>query len=165
MAMNKIQTVKVNYQDQTQLVELISLLNSYALDPLGGSKALSTDVQQRLLTELPLQTNMFSILVRVDGKSVGFCNCLWGFSTFAAQPLVNIHDLALLPEYRGQGLSRFLLQAVVEEAEKGEAVKVTLEVLGNNHTAQQAYRRFGFAPYELSEGAGIAEFWQYFIES
>jgi ribosomal protein S18 acetylase RimI-like enzyme len=165
MAMIKIETVKVDYQDQTQVKELISLLNSYALDPMGGAKALSNDVQQRLLTELPAQTNMFSILVRVDGKSVGFCNCLWGFSTFAAQPLVNIHDLALLPEYRGQSLSRNLLQAVVEEAEIGGAVKVTLEVLGNNHIAQQAYRGFGFAPYELSEGAGIAEFWQYFIDS
>ena len=78
MAMIKIETVKVDYQDQTQVKELISLLNSYALDPMGGAKALSHDVQQSLLTQLPAQTNMFSILVRVDGKSVGFCNCLWG---------------------------------------------------------------------------------------
>ncbi|MDP6969743.1 MAG: GNAT family N-acetyltransferase [Gammaproteobacteria bacterium] len=163
MTQTNIDIVRVNYQDQVELKELIGLLNAYAMDPMGGAEALSSEVQQRLLTELPAQSNMFSLLVRVDGIGVGFCNCLWGFSTFAAQPLVNIHDLAVVAEYRGLGLSQALLQAVVDIAKQGGAVKVTLEVLGNNDVAQQAYRRFGFVPYELSDGAGRAEFWQYYL--
>lgn len=37
---------------------------------------------------------------------------------------------------------------------------MTLEVLSNNHRAQQAYRRFGFAGYALDPEAREALFWQ-----
>ena len=141
--------------------ELIALLNDYALDPMGGAEALPEDVQQRLAESLPKQNNMFSMVAKINGVGVAFCNCVWGFSTFAAQPLVNVHDLAVLSDHRGKGLSQALLQGVVDEAKAENAVKVTLEVLANNEIAQNAYRRFGFAPYELADGAGRAEFWQY----
>ena len=165
MAQSNIEIVQVNYRHGAQVKELIELLNAYAMDPMGGAVPLSGEVRERLLKDLPAQTNMFSLLVRVDGKGVGFCNCLWGYSTFAAQPLVNIHDLGVVTDCRGQGLSQVLLQAVVDIAKQGGAVKVTLEVLGNNASAQRAYRRFGFAPYELTENAGRAEFWQYYLDT
>ncbi|OSM02156.1 putative GCN5-related N-acetyltransferase [Magnetofaba australis IT-1] len=38
--------------------------------------------------------------------------------------------------------------------------KVTLEVLENNHAAQSAYRKYGFAGYELRPEAGRALFWE-----
>ena len=160
-----IDVVTVSYANNTELQELIGLLNAYALDPMGGGEALTDSVRQRLLTELPKQDNMFSLVVKVGGKSVGFCNCFIGFSTFAARPLINIHDLAVLADYRGQGISQILLQAIADKARQKGAAKVTLEVLGNNQVAQQAYRRFGFAPYELAGEAGRAEFWQYYLNT
>ena len=68
-----------------------------------------------------------------------------------------------MADYRGKGISQALLQGVVDVAKAEDAVKVTLEVLANNEIAQNAYRRFGFAPYELADGAGRAEFWQYYV--
>ena len=39
-----------------------------------------------------------------------------GFSTFAASPLINIHDLHVEPEWRRQGVARLLLEAVEARA-------------------------------------------------
>jgi len=43
--------------------------------------------------------------------------CFRGFSTFAAAPLINVHDLAVVPGFRGQGIGRRLLEAVEMYAE------------------------------------------------
>ncbi len=150
----------VDYYSQPSLHRLIALLNGYAKDPMGGGNALPQSVHSRLIEVLPKQPNVFSLMVLVDGKDAGFCNCVWGFSTFAAAPLVNIHDLFVLPEYRGLGLSQTLLDGVAEVAKQAGAVKITLEVLENNTVAQGAYRRYGFVPYELSDSGGKAELWQ-----
>jgi ribosomal protein S18 acetylase RimI-like enzyme len=116
-----------------------------------------------LLIDLPQQQQNFSLLAWVGDECVGMTNCLWGYSTFAAQPLVNIHDLGVQKEYRGMGISTALLSAVETHASSRNACKVTLEVLGNNLIAKASYSKFGFNAYELSVGTGKAEFWQKYL--
>ena len=162
--MNNRHTIhKLDYQDPLQVQQLIGLLDAYACDPRGGGEPLADEVKTRLATDLAKQTNMFSLVVYVDNIPAGLCNCVWGYSSFAAKPLVNIHDLAVLAPYRGLGLSQQLLRTVERQVKEAGGVKITLEVLANNVIAQNAYRRFGFAPYELADGAGRAEFWQYYV--
>jgi ribosomal protein S18 acetylase RimI-like enzyme len=150
----------VDYQDPQQMNLLIQQLSAYALDEMGGGKDLSEETKQRLLTDLPQQKQNFSLLAWVGNECAGMTNCLWGYSTFAAQPLVNIHDLGVQKEFRGMGISTALLQAIEDYAGTRSACKVTLEVLGNNHIAKASYKKFGFKAYELTAGAGKAEFWQ-----
>lgn len=154
---------KLDYQDPLQVQQLIGLLDAYACDPMGGGEPLADGVKAKLSKDLVKQTNMFSLVVYVDNIPAGLCNCVWGYSTFAAKPLVNIHDLAVLEIYRGLGLSQQLLRTVERQVKEAGGVKITLEVLANNRVAQKAYRSFGFAPYELADGAGRAEFWQYYV--
>ncbi len=90
---------------------------------------------------------------------MGMTNCLSGYFTFAALPLVNIHDLGVQKGYWGMGVSRALIETVEAHAGTRNACKVTLEVLGNNAIAKAAYDKFGYKAYELCEGAGKAEFW------
>ena len=153
----------VDYQDAQQMSHLIQQLSHYALDDMGGGKDLSAAVKQRLLIDLPQQQQNFSLLAWVGDECVGMTNCLWGYSTFAAQPLVNIHDLGVQKEYRGMGISTALLSAVETHAGSRNACKVTLEVLGNNLIAKASYSKFGFNAYELSAGTGKAEFWQKYL--
>ena len=157
---NAISITLVDYEDPQQMVYLIQQLSAYALDEMGGGQDLSEEVKQRLFTDLPHQKQNFSLLAWVGSECVGMTNCLWGYSTFAAQPLVNIHDLGVQREFRGMGISTALLQAIEEHASTKHACKVTLEVLGNNHIAKASYHKFGFKAYELTAGAGKAEFWQ-----
>jgi GNAT superfamily N-acetyltransferase len=150
----------VDYQDNEQVSVLIDLLNHYANDPMGGGKALSEEVRKTLPEKLANFPGAFSFIVYVDGKPAAFTNCLMGFSTFKAKPLVNIHDLAVHGDYRGRGLSHVLLEAVEKEARERGCCKVTLEVLSGNDIAQQSYRKFGFNGYELDAETGQALFWE-----
>ncbi|MBK7975719.1 MAG: GNAT family N-acetyltransferase [Deltaproteobacteria bacterium] len=77
-----------------------------------------------------------------------------GFSTFAARPLINVHDLAVLPEYRGHGIGRALLRAVERAARERGCVKLTLEVQENNQRARSVYAAAGFAQAEYGASGG-----------
>ena len=61
-------------------------------------------------------------------------------------------------------LSKFafkpLLAAVEAEALKRGAIKITLEVLSNNHPAKALYAANGYGDYQLDPAAGQALFWQ-----
>ncbi len=87
------------------------------------------------------------VLLALDGASgeaLGVATCFRGWSTFAARPLLNVHDLAVLPAHRRRGVARALLAAVEEAARREGAAKVTLEVRPDNAPAQALYRACGF---------------------
>ena len=155
-----IKIVTVDYQNQQQVSELINLLDQYAQDPMGGGEALSAQAKQHLPAELAKRSFMFSLIAYVDDKPAGLANCVEGFSTFACKPVVNIHDMAVNPEFRGQGISQALLHAVENIAKEKGSAKVTLEVLSGNKVAMNAYQKFGFNGYELDPAMGKAEFWE-----
>ena len=117
-------------------------------------------VQKNLIPELANLPNAFSILCYVDGVAAGLANCFFGFSTFKCQPLVNIHDVVVVKQFRGQGLSQRLLDEVQRVAMKRNCCKLTLEVLEGNETAKKAYSNFGFQAYQLGAENGNALFWQ-----
>lgn len=155
-----INVFPVDYCDADQMTTLIDLLNTYAQDAMGGGKALPEEVVRVLPEKLADVPGAFSFICFVDGQPAGFTNCFMGFSTFKAQPLVNIHDLAVNPEFRGQGLSLKLLKAIEDEARARHCCKVTLEVLSGNDVAMNAYQKFGFEGYELDPESGQALFWE-----
>ena len=93
-----------------------------------------------------------------DAAPVGVAVCFRGFSTFTAQPLVNIHDLAVLPNERGKGIGRMLLEAVERKARSLGCCKLTLEVQENNLRAQRVYAAAGFDRARYVEAAGGALF-------
>lgn len=155
-----IEVKKVDYQNAEQMTQLVSLLNNYASDPMGGGQPLIDEVAKVLPEKLAAVPGAFSFIVYVDGQPAGFTNCFTGFSTFKAKPLVNIHDLAVNREFRGKGLSYTLLQAVEDEAREMGCCKVTLEVLTGNEVAKQSYLSFGFSGYELDPESGQAMFWE-----
>jgi GNAT superfamily N-acetyltransferase len=139
---------------------VVYLLNEYAKDPMGGGAELSDFVKVNLVNELSKRTGIYVVLAFVNSQPAGLANCIEGFSTFACKPLLNIHDIVVLAEYRGQGISSQLLKKVEEIAESLGCCKLTLEVLEGNKTAQAAYIANGFAGYQLDPEMGRAMFWQ-----
>ncbi len=148
-----------DYRDAQDAADLVALLDAYARDPMGGSEPLREDVKARLAGDLAANPQAFSMIARLEGDAVGLANCFMGYSTFAAAPLVNIHDLAVLPGHRGKGIGKALLAAVEAEALKRGACKVTLEVLSGN-PARHLYAREGYGDYQLDPATGHALFWQ-----
>lgn len=148
-----------DYSDGRDAADVVALLDAYARDPMGGGEPLSDDVKARLTGDLAANPQAFSLIARLDDRAVGLANCFTGYSTFAAAPLVNIHDLAVLPDTRGKGIGKALLAAVEAEALKRGACKITLEVLSGN-PARHLYAACGFGDYQLDPATGHALFWQ-----
>ena len=151
---------RADYGDAGDAAALVALLDVYARDPMGGGKGLSQAVKASLPTALQVFPGAFSLLAFQGDEAVGLANCFTGFSTFAARPLVNIHDLAVRPEQRGKGIGRALMQAVEAEARARGACKITLEVLGGNDNAKALYAALGYATYALDPAKGTAQFWE-----
>ncbi len=146
--------------DGSEHGEWVALLDAYARDPMGGGDGLQESVRQRLASAIADVPGAVVLVARWDGKVVGIATAFMGFSTFAARPLLNVHDIAVLDGWRGRGVGSALLRRLEEIARQRNCCKMTLEVLANNHVAQTAYRKSGFAPYELDPTAGGALFWQ-----
>ena len=152
--------VLADYSDKQHSKDIISLLNDYALDPMGGSKALSDYAKENLVSELSKQQGAVSVLAYVDDKPAGLINSFLGFSTFKCKPLLNIHDVVVSKDYRGTGLCQKMLDKVEEIAKERNCCKLTLEVLEGNTAAKNAYIKYGFEAYELDPAVGKALFWE-----
>ena len=137
---------------------VVETVNAYAMDPMGNGAPLPPEVLESLVPRLLEHPTSLIFLAFEQAKPVGIAVFFLGFSTFAARPLVNIHDLAVLPEYRGRGIGRRLLEAVEQNARKLGCCKVTLEVGQDNHLAKGLYRSVGFAEMMSAEAAGAAVF-------
>ncbi len=150
--------IVADYSNQKHAEDILSLLNQYALDSAGGGKELNSYVKENLISELAKLPFTFSILCYVDNAPAGLVNCFTLFSTFKCKPLINIHDLAVIKQYRRLGISQLLLNEVEKVAREKGACKITLEVLEKNIAATNAYAKFGFVGYELDPRYGNAIF-------
>lgn len=164
---NTIRLCRADYANPAHAAALVFLLNSYALDPMGGSEGLSDYAKANVVTELAKLPQAFTVLAfegEGDEQPVGLVNCIQGFSTFACKPLVNVHDLAVLEAYRGLRVGERMLALVETMARERGACKLTLEVLSGNAPALRLYARAGFADYALDPAKGHAGFMQKWLE-
>jgi ribosomal protein S18 acetylase RimI-like enzyme len=143
----QISITAADLEDPTHARGVLELLDTYAREAIGAGRPLSPDVQRRLIGELRARDNAVVLLALDSGRPVGVAVCFVGFSTFAARPLLNVHDLAVLPAFRGRGVGRKLLEAADARARELGCCKLTLEVRQDNDRALALYRRFGFGHF------------------
>ncbi len=159
-----LQVVRADYANPVHARALVLLLDAYAQDPAGGGEALSEFAKTHLVSELAARPQAFSVLAFAGDEPVGLVNCIEGFSTFACRPLVNIHDVAVLPGHRGQRVGEQMLALVDVISRERDACKLTLEVLQGNRSAIKLYERVGFAGYQLDPAMGQAQFFQKWLD-
>ena len=156
--MQDIQILKADLDQRPHQQAVLAMVNAYASDPMGDGKPLTPEVQANLINGLRDLPTTLIMLAFWDKEPAGVAVCFRGFSTFAAKPVINIHDLYVAQELRGSGLGRLLLQRVEAEAKAIGCCKITLEVHENNLRARQVYTLFGFAQAVHVEEAGGALF-------
>ncbi len=166
MSASGLNICRAEYANPLHAMALVSLLDAYAQDPMGGGAPLSEFAKVHLVAELAKRPQAFSVLAFGGPEGhlpVGLVNCIEGFSTFACKPLINVHDVAVLPAYRGQRVAEKMLKLVEQIARERGACKLTLEVLQGNVGALKLYQRVGFSNYQLDPAAGHAQFLQKLI--
>jgi ribosomal protein S18 acetylase RimI-like enzyme len=158
--MSAIRIVRANLDDAEHRAAVLEITRAYARDPMGDGSDLTEEVQGVLVDRLRAHPTTL-ILLAVDGnEAVGIATCFLGFSTFAARPLLNIHDLHVRREHQRRGVAVLLLEAVEKEARALGCCKLTLEVQEKNHRALALYERFGFAGGQYEPEAGCVWFRQ-----
>jgi GNAT superfamily N-acetyltransferase len=156
----KTEVLNVDYKNKRHAAALIYLLNNYAEDPMGGGASLPLVIRNDLPDALARIPHAFSVICYVDDKPVGLINCFEAFSTFQCKALINIHDVIVVDEFRGLGVSQLMLGEVEKIAREKDCCKLTLEILDGNVAAKNSYKKFGFSAYELDPKKGNAVFWQ-----
>lgn len=134
----------VDFADRGDMRRYLELLDAYARDPMGAKQPLDEAVKARLARDLPGHPTVHGLFAERDGQAVGFATCFTGYSTFRARPLLNIHDIAVLPQWRGQGIADALLAGVEARARELGCCRITLEVRDDNPRARRVYERSGF---------------------
>ena len=153
-----IRTVQADMDRPDHQAAVLAMVDAYSRDPMGDGAPLSAEARARLIPGLRQHPTTL-IFLAYDGEApVGVAVCFLGFSTFAAKPLVNLHDVSVVPTHRGRGVGRILLAAVEARARELGCCKLTLEVLDQNHRALRTYLAAGFKRYSLQPGAGEALF-------
>ena len=142
--MPEIAIVEADLGDPKHQDAIVQLINAYASDPMGGGRALPEAIRAALIPGLQQHPTTLVFLAWHHDIPVGIAVCFVGFSTFLARPLINIHDLAVLPAYRRQGVGRLLLERIAARGQELGCCKLTLEVRADNHPAQRLYEAVGF---------------------
>ena len=146
-----VNVIRADLNDPRHGEAVVEILDDYAKDIMGGGNPLPDKVRENLVDGLRRHPTSMVFLAYRDGRPVGVAVCFVGFSTFAALPLVNVHDLAVSPSLRRRGIGRKLLESVQAKALELGCGKVTLEVRDDNPAAERLYRSFGFSDEQLGD--------------
>ncbi len=101
--------------------------------------------RQFFLEELQA-THARSVLCQRDGKPIGYV-IYWELPGE-----LDIHNVAVHPRFRRQGVARAMLADIIEGATKRGFRRMTLEVRKSNDPAQTLYRSLGFEICGLRRG-------------
>jgi len=142
--MKKLEIIKGDLTNQDHCRAILDLTDAYARDPMGLHRPLPDQTKEKLIDELKKFPCNLHLIAFMNGSPAGIANCVFSFSTFYAAKVLNVHDLAVNPAYRGNGIGHALLGAVEKEAKAAKCCKVTLEVREDNR-ARSLYERFGFS--------------------
>ena len=157
--MSQVEIVQADLNRKEHQQAVVELIDAYAADSMGNGKPLPDEIKRALIPGLQKHPTTIIFLAYMAGRAVGIAVCFQGFSTFAARPLINIHDLAVLPGYRGQGIGKLLLQEIERKAKDMGFCKLTLEVQENNLRARRIYETAGFGQARYQNAAGGSLFY------
>ncbi|TMC81536.1 MAG: GNAT family N-acetyltransferase [Chloroflexi bacterium] len=106
-----------------------------------------------VMTEEKLTDSLFgerryaeTLIAQDDGEPVGFALFFHNFSTFLAQPGIYLEDLFVVPEQRGRGVGRGLLERLAQVAVDRGCGRLEWAVLDWNKDAIKFYERLGAKP-------------------
>ncbi len=152
-----VEVIEADLENSSHQEAILQLLDAYSRDPMGDGRPLSSRVKEELIPGLQEHPTTIIFLAYAGETPVGIGVCFKGFSTFAARPLINIHDFAVLPGNRGLGIGRKMLAAIEEKAVRLGCCKLTLETQENNLRARQVYEAAGFAQavYQAEAGGSL----------
>jgi GNAT superfamily N-acetyltransferase len=126
--------------DVPQILAFVRALAVYERAPAGAVTA----TEEGLLRDgFGAQPFYECLLAEHDGQPAGFALFFFNYSTWRGRPGVYLEDLFVLPELRGKGIGKALLQRVAAAAVAKGCRRLQWEVLDWNTPAIDFYRAMG----------------------
>lgn len=102
-----------------------------------------------LLKEWLFSKHVAEVLFVVEKNiEVGYLIYFYNFSTFEGKGGIYIEDIFILPEFRGKGLGKLLMNHIREIAEKENLGRIEWTCLNWNSQAIRFYKSLGATPME-----------------
>jgi ribosomal-protein-alanine N-acetyltransferase len=124
----------ITVADETHLDQLMAVM-AVSFDPSYGEAWSAV----QLAGTLGLDASFARRALDRDGRAIGFALCR------VAGPEVELLLVAVVPDARGHGLGRSLVEEIATQAARLGATDLFLEVRENNLIARQLYDSLGFS--------------------
>ena len=138
-------TVQIRFAGRPDVPMIAALIRALArFEKLEHQVALT----EPLLTEALFGPRPYAetLIAEDGGTAVGFALFFHTFSTFLALPGLYLEDLFVIPEQRGRGVGRRLLERLAEIALERGCGRLEWAVLNWNQDAIAFYERLGAKP-------------------
>jgi len=147
-ALMDLRITTADFGNADQCAAIVAILDSFARGPGGQNAPLDDFARENLVKGLANQPMAVVYLAFSESRAVGVAVCVSSYSTFTGKPMINVRDLAVLPEFQNQGVGRALLDRVERDARSQGCCRVTLEVEDSNVGAKRLYKNLGFGPWD-----------------
>jgi GNAT superfamily N-acetyltransferase len=126
-------------EDVPQILRFIQALATYEREP-DAVMAAEADLLRDGFGPNPFY---FCLIADIESYPAGFALYFFNYSTWLGRPGLYLEDLFVLPEYRGLGIGKALLQRVASVAVERGCQRLQWEVLDWNTPAIDFYRAMG----------------------
>lgn len=103
---------------------------------------------QAFANELKRKQDRLYLVIRKNDQLIAFAGCSFDIQRKDA----HITNIAVLPDWQGDGLGEFLMRALIRKARHMGMRQVTLEVRISNKRAQNLYHKLGFRQTGIKRG-------------
>jgi GNAT superfamily N-acetyltransferase len=125
--------------DAAQILLFVRALAAYEREP-DAVRATEADLLRDGFGPNPFY---FCLIAEDDGVPAGFALYFFNYSTWMGRPGLYLEDIFVLPESRGRGIGKALLQKVAAIAVEKNCLRLQWEVLDWNTPAIEFYRAMG----------------------
>ncbi len=108
------------------------------------------DAGQKYFTELVSRTDKLCLLVEDDNKNIGYLGAGPKEFDYRMSRYVEIENMGVVPEYRGQGIGKMLMEKCTEWAKAKGYQKLFVNSYIANKGAADFYRKNGFVDIDIS---------------
>jgi GNAT superfamily N-acetyltransferase len=125
--------------DVPQILDFIRALAAYEREP----EAVTATEADLMRHGFGLNPFFFCLIAEQSGTPAGFALYFFNYSTWLGRPGLYLEDLFVLPEFRGLGIGKALLQKVAAIAVENGCQRLQWEVLDWNTPAIDFYQAMG----------------------
>ncbi|MEK6277184.1 MAG: GNAT family N-acetyltransferase [Actinomycetota bacterium] len=135
--------MRVEPVGEGDLAELLPLMRAYCdfYEATPPDEALET--LARSLIDDPDREGIQLIARDDEGSPLGFATVFWTWQTLNAARAGVMNDLFVLPEARGRGIGRELIEECRRRSRQHGAAELVWETAPDNEVAQRLYRSLG----------------------